>query len=139
MIDLKKHSDHAAFVGRILFAAMFLLFGYSKIAAYAGTVGYMGSLGLPVPSLFTLLAIVVEVGGGLLMLAGYKTRPVAFLLGIYLLVTAFIGHFQLGDLNQFQHFMKNIALVGGSLAFVAYGGGAYSLDARRSQRALSLA
>jgi len=46
------------------------------------------------------------------------------------LVSAFIGHSHLDDLNQFQHFMKNMAVVGGSLAFVAFGGGAYSLDAR---------
>ena len=51
MTDLEKHSDHAAFVGRILYASMFLLFGYGKITAYGGTVGYMGSLGLPAPSL----------------------------------------------------------------------------------------
>jgi putative oxidoreductase len=93
-------------------------------------------VGLPAPSLFTLLAIVIEIGGGLLMLVGYQTRLVA--LALYTLVTAFIGHSHLGDLNQFQRFMKNIALVGGSLAFVACGAGAYSLDARRSPQARSL-
>ena len=133
MINLEKHSDHAALIGRILFAAMFLVFGYGKITGYSGTVGYMGSLGLPAPSLVTFLVIIVEIGGGLLMLVGYQTRAVALLLGIYTLATAFIGHSQLGDPNQFQHFMKNIALVGGSLAFVAYGAGAYSLDAKRPQ------
>ena len=133
MTNLEKHSDHAALVGRILYASMFLLFGYGKITAYGGTVGYMGSLGLPAPSLFTLLAIVIEIGGGLLMLVGYQTRLVALGLGIYVMVTAFIGHLQLGDLNQFQHFMKNIALAGGSLAFVASGAGAYSVDGKRPQ------
>ena len=110
---------------------MFLLFGYGKLTAFAGTAGYMGSLGLPAPSLATVLAIIVEIGGGLLMLVGYQTRPVALVLGIYVLITAFIGHFQLGDTNNFQHFMKNMAIVGGSLAFVAFGAGAYSLDARK--------
>jgi putative oxidoreductase len=133
MTELEKHSGRAAFVGRVLYASMFLLFGYGKITAYGGTVGYMGSLGLPAPSLATLIAIVIEIGGGLLMLVGYQTRLVALVLGIYILVAAFIGHFQLGDLNQFQHFMKNIALLGGSLAFVAFGAGAYSLDARRPE------
>ena len=68
---------------------------------------------------------------GLLMLVGYQTRLVALGLGIYVLITAFIAHSQLGDPNNFQHFMKNMAIVGGSLAFVAFGGGAYSLDARK--------
>jgi hypothetical protein len=64
MTNREKHSDHAALVGRILYASMFLLFGYGKITAYASTVSYMGSLGLPAPSLFTLLAIIIEIGGG---------------------------------------------------------------------------
>ena len=91
----------------------------------------MGSLGLPAPSLVTVVAIIIEIGAGLLMLVGYQTRLVALGLGIYVLLTAFIAHSQLGDPNSFQHFMKNMAIVGGSLAFVAFGGGAYSLDARK--------
>jgi len=106
-------------------------FGYGKITAYAGTVSYMSSVGLPAPSQFTLLAISIEIGGGLLMLIGYQTRIVSLGLPIYVLVSAFIGYLQFGDLNQFQHFTKNIAIVGGSLAFVAFGGSAYSLGARK--------
>jgi putative oxidoreductase len=133
MTKLEKYSDLAALIGRIFYAAMLLLFGYGKITAFSGTAGYMSSLGLPLPSLVTLIAIIVEIGGGLLMLVGYQTRLVALGLATFVLVAAFIGHFQLGDLNQFQHFMKNIAIVGGSLAFVAFGAGAYSLDAQKSE------
>jgi putative oxidoreductase len=131
MPDLAKFAGHAALIGRILYASMFLLFGYGKITALSGTTGYMSSLGLPAPSLVTLIAIIVEIGGGLLMLAGYQTRLVALGLAVFVLATAFIGHFHLGDPNHFQHFMKNLAIVGGSLAFVAFGAGAYSLDARK--------
>jgi putative oxidoreductase len=134
MSNLEKYSDEAALIGRILYASMLLLFGYGKITAFSGTAAYMSSLGLPVPSLVTLIAIIVEIGGGLLMLVGYQTRRVALGLAIYVLVTAFVAHFQLGDLNEFQHFMKNIAIVGGSLAFIAFGAGAYSLDARKRER-----
>ena len=110
---------------------MVLLFGYGKPTAFAGTAGYIGSLGLPVPSLITLLAIIIEIAAGPLTLVGYQTRLVALGLAIYVLITAYIGHSQLGDPNSFQHFMKNMTIVGGSLAFVALGGGAYSLDARK--------
>jgi putative oxidoreductase len=130
MSNLEKYGDQAVLVGRLFYSSMFLLLGFGKITAFAGTVGYMGSLGLPVPSLVTVLAIIIEIGAGLLMLVGYQTRLVALGLGIYVLITAFIGHSQLGDPNTFQHFMKNMAIVGGSLAFVAFGGGVYSLDAR---------
>jgi len=130
MVDLQKHGDAAALIGRLLYASAFLLFGYSKITGYAGMGSYMSSLGLPALSLFTVLAIMIEIAGGLLILIGYQTRLVALGLGIYVLVSALIAHLNLGDPNQFQHFMKNIAIVGGSLAFVAFGAGAYSLDAR---------
>ena len=133
MIGLERYSDTAALVGRLFLSSMFLLFGYGKLTGYAGTVGYMGSLGLPAPALFTVLAIIIEIGGGLLVLVGYKTRLVSLGLAIYVLISAFIGHSQLGDLNQFQHFMKNMAIVGGLLAFVAFGGGAYSIDAKNRE------
>ena len=129
MTNLENHSDAAALVGRLIFSSMFLVFGFNKLTGYTGTVGYMGSLGLPAPALFTFLAIIIEIGGGLLILVGYQTRLVSLGLAIYVLVSAFIGHSQFGDPNQFMHFMKNMAIVGGSLAFVAFGGGAYSLDA----------
>jgi putative oxidoreductase len=133
MINIEKHSDQAALIGRLFFSSTFLLFGYGKLTGYAGTVSYMSSLGLPAPALFTVLAVIIEIAGGLLVLVGYQTRLVSLGLAIYVLVSAFIAHLQFGDLNQFQHFMKNMAIVGGSLAFVAFGGGAYSLDARRSR------
>src|ERR1700745_2188160 len=111
MIDLQKHSDAAALLGRLFFSSMFLLFGYGKITGYAGTVGYMSSLGLPAPSLFTLPAIIIEIGGGFLMFVGFPARLVALGLAIFVLIAAFIGHFHLSDLNQFQHFMKSMAIV----------------------------
>jgi putative oxidoreductase len=134
MTNLEKYSDQTVFIGRLFFSSMFLLFAYGKLTGYAGTVSYISSLGVPAPSLFTLLAIIIELGGGLLMLVGYHTRLVALGLAIYVLISAFIGHFQLGDFNQYQHFMKNMAIVGGALAFVAFGGGAYSLDASKSSK-----
>ena len=130
MVNIERYGDVAALVGRLFFSSMFLAFSYGKLTAFGGTSGYMTSLGLPAPALVTLLAIIIEIGGGLLMLVGYQTRLVALGLAIFVLVSAFIGHSQLGDSNQFMHFMKNMAIVGGSLAFVAFGAGAYSLDAR---------
>jgi putative oxidoreductase len=138
MIKLERYSDQSVFIGRLFFSSMFLLFGYGKLTGYAGTASYMSSLGLPAPSLFTLLAMIIELGGGLLMFVGYQTRPVALGLAIYVLISAFIGHFQLGDFNQYQHFLKNMAIVGGALAFVGFGGGAYSLEASKSSKQLRI-
>ena len=130
MTNIEKYSDQAALIGRILYSLTFLLFGLGKIIGYSGSAGYMSSLGLPAPSLVVLLAIIIEVGGGLLMLVGYQTRIVSLGLGIYVLLSALIAHSQLGDPDHFLLFMKNMAIAGGSLAFFAFGGGAYSLDAK---------
>jgi len=61
MISLDKHSDTAALIGRLFFSSLFLLFGYGKLTGYAGAVSYMGSLGLPAPALFTVLATIIEI------------------------------------------------------------------------------
>jgi putative oxidoreductase len=82
----REVSDHAALIGRLFFASMFLAFGYGKLTSYGGTVGYMGSLGLPFPALFVLLAIIIEIAGGLLVLAGYQMRLVSLGLAVYVLV-----------------------------------------------------
>lgn len=131
MLKLENHSDHAALIGRLFMSSLFLLYGYFKLTTFAGTTAYMAKLGLPVPALCAVLAIVIELGGGLLILVGYQTRLVALGLAIYVLVAALIAHTQFADAAQLTNFMKNMAIVGGCLAFVAYGAGAYSVDARK--------
>jgi putative oxidoreductase len=130
-MDLEKHADQAALVGRLFYSSLYILYGYFKLTGYTGTVGYMAKQGLPAPELFAALAVIIELGGGLLMLIGYQTRLVALGLAIYVFVAAFIAHAHFGDGNQMSHFFKNMAIIGGSLAFVAFGAGAYSVDGRR--------
>jgi putative oxidoreductase len=75
--------------------------------------------------------VFVELAGGLALLLGYRTRAIAAVLALFSLVTAAVFHNALGDQNQFIHFFKNIAMAGGLLHVVAFGGGRISLDARR--------
>ncbi len=130
-MNLEKHSDHAALVGRLFYSSLFIVYGYFKITAYTGTTAYMAGKGLPVPALATLIAIIFELGGGLLMLVGYQTRIVALALAVYVLIASLIAHTHFADGNQMSHFFKNMAIIGGSLAFVAFGAGRYSLDAKK--------
>ena len=118
------------FVGRILVAAIFILSGLGKIGAPAATQGYIAAMGMPAPLLAYIGAIAVELGGGLLLLAGYRTRLVAAALALFSIVTAFVFHHALADQNQMIHFLKNFAMAGGLLQFVAYGAGRISLDGR---------
>ncbi|MDU9026021.1 DoxX family protein [Pseudomonas corrugata] len=125
-------SSSVALSGRILLSAIFLLSGVSKISASAGMIAYIGSVGLPFPSLALAIAILVEVGGGIALVLGYRTRLVAAGLALFSVATALAFHNQLGDQNQFIHFFKNIAMAGGLLQVVAFGAGRFSLDARRA-------
>lgn len=118
-------------IGRVLISALFILSGVSKLAAPAMMIGYIGSVGLPFPQLALALAIIVELGGGLALIAGYRTRVVAAALAVFSVATALAFHNALADQNQFIHFFKNIAMAGGLLQIVAFGAGRFSLDARR--------
>ena len=119
-------------VGRILLAVLFLLSGLSKLGNPAGTQGYIASVGLPLPLLGFIISAVVEIGGGALLLVGYRTRLAATILAIFTVATAVFFHHAFGDQNQMIHFMKNLAITGGLLQVVAFGAGAFSLDNRRS-------
>ena len=119
-------------LGRLLIAAIFLISGLSKITSPAGTQAYIASAGLPAPMLAYIIAVIVEVGGGILLVIGYQTRLAALALAVFTLAAAFGFHSKLGDMNQFIHFFKNIAMAGGLLQVVAFGAGALSVDAWRS-------
>lgn len=119
-------------VGRALLSTLFILSGLSKLAAPAATIGYIQSVGLPLPSVAFGLAAFVEIVGGITLLLGYRTRVVASVLFVFVLATALAFHRNFADVNQFIHFFKNIAIAGGLLHVVAFGGGRLSLDGRRS-------
>jgi putative oxidoreductase len=120
-----------AFVGRLLIAALFILGGLGKLAAPEATQGYIASVGLPAPLLGLVIAVVVEAGGGLLLLIGYRARLVSLVLAAFTLILAAIFHKSFADQNQMIHFLKNVAIVGGLLQIAAFGAGSFSLDGRR--------
>ncbi len=132
MLKLEQYNDLTTLIARLFLSSLFVLYGYFKLTAFAGTAGYMAKQGLPMPPLATIVAIVVELGGGLLILAGYQTRLVALICAVYVLIAALIAHRNFVDGNQLSHFMKNMAIVGGFLALMASGAGAYSVDGRKS-------
>jgi putative oxidoreductase len=118
-------------VGRVLLSAVFLVSGLSKLAAPAATIGYIRSVGLPFAQLGFAIALLVELVGGVALIAGYRTRLAAAVLAAFAVATALAFHSNLGDQNQFFHFFKNIAMAGGLLQIAAFGAGRFSLDMRR--------
>lgn len=126
-------------IGRILLAAIFIMSGLGKLADPAATMGYIASIGLPLPAVALAGAIAVEVGGGLLIAIGLFSRITALAMAAFSIATALLFHHALGDQNQMIHFMKNISIAGGFLQIAAFGAGAFSLDARRPAARLATA
>ncbi|MDQ3060266.1 MAG: DoxX family protein [Pseudomonadota bacterium] len=123
-------------IGRILLAMLFIPAGFGKITGFAATVGYIASKGVPLPELAAAAAIGVELGLGLLLLLGWQTRWAALGIAFFTLVVSFIFHNFWAVppeqvMQQQQSFFKNLAIVGGLLTVVAWGGGAWSFDGKR--------
>jgi putative oxidoreductase len=123
-------NQYAAVVGRLLLAAIFLWSGLGKLMSYEGTVGYISSVGFPTAPLAYIVAVAIEIIGGIALVVGFKTRWAAAL-AAFSVVTALGFHLNFGDLNQTIHFMKNIAIAGGLLQVIAFGAGSMSMDAKR--------
>lgn len=126
-------TSYGPLLGRVLIAAIFVLSGISKMSGFESTVGYIASKGLPFASLGAIAAIMVELGGGMMLIVGWKARWAAAAMLIFTVVAAFIFHnFWAAAADQAQnqmiHFMKNISMAGGLLFVIIHGSGAVSID-----------
>lgn len=120
--------DATALVARILLAILFILAGINKLGAMEGTVGYISSVGLPLPELVYFGTVAVELGAGLLLAVGFKARYAAAALGVFSLLTAIIFHNDIAQQAEMTSFLKNLAIAGGMFAIAAFGPGRFSLD-----------
>jgi putative oxidoreductase len=123
---------YVPFAGRLLIGLPFAMSGLSKLGAIGPTIGAIHAAGLPFPPVDLAVSVAVEVGGGLLLIAGFKARTVAGVLALFSLVTAAAFHSNFVDQNQMIHFLKNVMMAGGLLQIVAFGAGALSIDNRKS-------
>jgi putative oxidoreductase len=124
----------ATLAGRILMCLLFVLGGWGKLMGPAATQAMFVKQGLPMVEAAWVLAVLVELGGGLAILFGLFTRPVAFVCAIWCVATALIAHTNFADRIQEIQFFKNMGMTGGFLYIATFGAGAWSLDAWRSGR-----
>ncbi|MEO6422788.1 MAG: DoxX family protein [Candidatus Nitrotoga sp.] len=132
---MNQLSNPLALAARILLATMFVMAGFSKISGFEGVVPYIASKGLPFASVLAVLTIILEIGGGIAIIVGYKARIAAFLLGGFTLMTAFVFHNFWAVASdqvfvQNQMFMKNISIAGGLFLLAALGSGSLSIDGK---------
>lgn len=130
-----RQSNEIILIARILLMVLFLITGWAKLTGFSGTVGYMASLGAPLPAVAAAIAVVMEFFVGIALVIGFYTRPLAALMALFVLGTALIGHpfwrmegaeYMANQLN----FFKNIAIIGGLLLLAVSGPGRYSVDGR---------
>lgn len=130
---MNTQRDWAALIGRVLLALTFIISGFGKLTDFAGTASLIASLGLPLAGLLTAVSIVIELGGGLAIAAGWKTRWAALALVVFLIVITPIFHaFWAAPPEQVMmqniNFMKNVSILGGALLLCAFGPGRFSID-----------
>lgn len=132
----KSLENILSLIGRLLFAVLFLPAGIGKLTDFAGTVGYINSVGLPLPAVGAALALIVEISGSLALIVGFQARIAALVLAAFTLVASFFFHAYWAAPAEQAFvvqllFFKNIAVVGGLLLLAAHGAGGLSLDARK--------
>ena len=111
-------------VGRGLLGLYFVLPGISKITGFSDMSAYMAAHGVPLIPVLLVLTIVIQIGAGLSLIAGFKTQLMAFLLaGLTLIISVFMHDFWsmeegIQRAHEMQNFVKNMAIMAG-LMFVA--------------------
>lgn len=121
----------AILAGRVLLSILFILAGFSKLTAIAGTAQWFASIGLPMPTVAAVGSGLVELLGGLAILVGFKTRIAAIVLALFTLAATAVAHLDFSQAGNALMLQKNLGLTGGFLLLAVLGAGAYSIDGRR--------
>lgn len=114
--------------GRLLLAYLFIVAGYGKVVAFAGTAKYMASKGMPMVEVLLVGTIIIELIGGAMLAVGWKARWAAWAIFLFIIPTTIIFHPVWADASQMIQFNKNLAIMGGMLYVAFMGPGRLSLD-----------
>lgn len=124
---------YATLAGRVLIALIFIMAGFGKITDFAGTQAYMTAYGMPMTAPLAAAALIVELGAGLALVAGFQARLAGLALFLFLIPTTLIFHTDFSDMMQVQMFMKNLAIMGGLLLIAVHGAGPLSVDGKKGK------
>jgi putative oxidoreductase len=131
--------DVGALIGRILVAVIFVLSGFGKIMGFTRTEVMMAAQGIPATEILLILAILIELGGGLLIIVGFQARWAALAIFLFMIPVTWIFHVQgymhAAQQHQMQmammqqiNILKNVSIEGGLLLIASFGPGRYSVD-----------
>jgi len=135
-------ADVFLLVGRVLLGWLFLVSSVGsggKLWNPGGFAGYLKVLGVPAPDFWSWIGALVEFVVGAALVLGVGTRYAALLCALFLIVATALAHryweypaAQMG--NQYNHFLKNLAVFGGALILFAAGPGRFSIDRMLAKR-----
>lgn len=120
-------------IGRICLSLIFVISGFDKLMDFAQTSQAMAAKGVPYHDIMLIIAIIFELGGGILVLLGLYVRFGALLLFLFVIPVTyyFHGFWEMENIemiNNFHHFFKNLAIIGGTLYIISFGAGRISID-----------
>jgi len=131
---MERLSSAGLLVSRIFLSSIFLFAGVNKVFAFTATQGDLAAQGMKMTALFLVLAILVEIGGGLSVLLGFFPRLGALALFLFLVPVTLVFHRNVSDPVQLGHVASNVAVMGGLMAIVSVGGGMFSVGAKKGAK-----
>ena len=125
-------------LGRVAMGAIFVLSGFGKLMNFSGFAASLAAKGLPFPTVWAGVAVLVEFGGGLAVVLGIRVRLAALvMIGFTIAAMLLAHHFWTMEgaerAGNYVHFMKNLAIIGGFLFLFLLGGGPIALDRRQAR------
>jgi len=112
-------------VARCLIAFFFVASGLGKVFAFRQSSAVLASIGFPAPAMVLTSINAIEIVGGLGLFFNLWTSYVAVALIVFLIFATIAIHGPLvrdpaTGTDQVVHIIKNIAIIGGLLTFVAF-------------------
>lgn len=127
-----KYFDYLPLFGRFGITLIFIVNGLYKALEFNFSISLLVEKGFSVPEFFLVLSVAIELIGGIMVLIGYRTRPVAFIMSVYLILATFIYHPIWADMNNYVDFSKNLAIIGALMLLAYHGPGPKSVDTYHS-------
>jgi putative oxidoreductase len=122
MIPYSRSYEHwAPAVARWIFGLQFLIGAAFKVMWHSAEVAQTAAVGVPLPEIAVWLAFIFEIVAGLALILGWKVRPIALLLALYVLLLAVLFYRNVADPMTMGMFISHLSFIAGLLYVSVYG------------------
>ncbi|MCA9364863.1 MAG: DoxX family protein [Candidatus Moranbacteria bacterium] len=106
---------HTTIIAKVFLALLFLMSGIGKITNFSQTATGMEAVGVPLPKISLVIAIILELGGVALLLTKKHAKIGAWMLILFTVLASLFYHLDFTDKMQTIALLKNLAVIGGLL------------------------